>query len=81
MKSQVIVNIKKLISVLISAMIISSTLPANLLSYVVFADNQTITVSSFADLQSAFSNAQNGDTIVLGEDITIPDNDALNGTY
>lgn len=72
MKSKLIVNIKKLISILICVTIISSTLPANLLNYVVFADNELIYVSDFYELQNAVDYANNDDTIILTCDIEVP---------
>ena len=73
MKSKTIVNIKKLISVLICTVLISATLPSNLLNSVVFAADKS--VSNSDELKNAVNNANNGDIITLTSDITIPDND------
>ena len=86
MKSKMIVNIKKLISVLICTALISSTLPYNLSNYVVFAEedgaaagasdpdsqDEGIYVHDLDSLKNAINNAQNGDIITLASDIQIP---------
>ena len=70
MKSKTIVNIKKLISVLIFTILISSPLTLNLLNNAVFAANQN--VSNFDQLKNAVENANDGDVVILTSDITIP---------
>ncbi len=76
MKSKLIINIKKLISILLFTSLISSILPSNLLNNTVFASNNIYYgITSFEEMKEAIKKAHNDDTILLYNDITIPDND------
>ena len=78
MKSKIIINVKKLISILLCTISISSTIPSSLLNSTAFALNdnditcQSYTVQNFEELQDAITHAQKGETILLSKDITIP---------
>ena len=76
MKSKLIINIKKLISILLFTSLTSSILPSNLLNNTVFASNNIYYgITSFEEMKEAIKKAHNDDTILLYNDITIPDND------
>ena len=75
MISKLIINIKKLILVLLSASFISFILPSNLLNNTVFAEMDHYRVSSFEDMKKAIKEDHNDEAILLSKDIIIPDND------
>ena len=83
MTSKLIINIKKLISVLLFTSLISSILPSNLLNNTVFATSPTDftendrcnVVTSFKSMKDAIKESHNNDNILLNNDITVPNND------